>query len=328
MVRRHRGRRRACRTRAPCCSRACPREGLTFYTNTRSAKGHELAAHPHAALVLLWHPMYRQIRVRGTVTPTGPEDAAAYFATRPRGSQVATRASRQSQPIGTRAELEAKVAAEESRWPDTGSPDDVPAPSTWGGYLVRPDVVELWVGQRVAAARPAGLHRTGDGGLDDPRVLAHRAPAALAWRTSKEASHAAPTVRRPAPARRRRAGHRLRHRDRPDLPPRRRPAGVRRVHPAARRPRPRAARAVLPRAPGNRCGTWLRRRAGDPDLAGQRGLGATRSAGRSPTSSGPTGRPFDLVAAVRARVPDPAGPCAGQRLRRARAATGTSCPSG
>jgi pyridoxamine 5'-phosphate oxidase len=150
-------------------------QGLTFYTNTRSTKGHELAANPRAALVLLWHPMYRQIRVRGAVTPTSPQDAARYFATRPRGSQVATRASRQSQPIGSRAELEAKVAAEEARWPDTGSPDDVPAPSTWGGYLVRPDVVELWVGQRDRLHDRLVFHRVGDGDLDEP----------ASWRTTR-----------------------------------------------------------------------------------------------------------------------------------------------
>jgi pyridoxamine 5'-phosphate oxidase len=150
-------------------------EGLTFYTNTRSAKGRELAENPRAALVLLWHPMYRQIRLRGSVTPTSPQDAASYFATRPRGSQVATRASRQSQPIGSRAELEARVAAEEARWPDTGSPDDVPAPSTWGGYRVRPDVVELWVGQRNRLHDRLVFDRIGDGGLDDP----------TSWRTTR-----------------------------------------------------------------------------------------------------------------------------------------------
>jgi pyridoxamine 5'-phosphate oxidase len=144
-------------------------QGFTFYTNTRSAKGHQLAHQPYAALVLLWHPMFRQVRVRGPVTPTSAEDAAAYFAARPRGSQVATRASRQSQPIGSRAELEARVAAEEERWPDTGAADDVPAPSTWGGYLVRPDVVELWVGQRSRLHDRLVFERTGDGGMDDPR---------------------------------------------------------------------------------------------------------------------------------------------------------------
>jgi pyridoxamine 5'-phosphate oxidase len=150
-------------------------QGLTFYTNTRSAKGHQLAHNPYAAVVLLWHPMFRQVRLRGPVTPTSADDAAAYFAARPRDSQVATRASRQSQPIGSRAELEARVSAEDARWPDTGSPHDVPPPSTWGGYVVRPDVVELWVGQRSRLHDRLVFQRAGDGGLDDPS----------SWRTQR-----------------------------------------------------------------------------------------------------------------------------------------------
>jgi pyridoxamine 5'-phosphate oxidase len=141
--------------------------GLTFFTNTRSVKGQELAGRPYASSVLLWHPMYRQIRVRGPVRPTAPEVAEEYFAGRPRGSQIATRASRQSRPIGSRAELVARVAAEQQRWPDTSSPDDVPPPSTWGGYLIRPDVVELWVGQRSRLHDRVLFERTGEGGLDD-----------------------------------------------------------------------------------------------------------------------------------------------------------------
>lgn len=145
-------------------------DGLVFFTNTGSAKGRQLGRTPYAAVVLLWHPMYRQVRVRGPVTPTPPEIAAEYFARRPRGSQVATRASRQSRPIGSRAELEALVAAEDARWPDTGSSDDVPTPGTWGGYRVRPDVVELWVGQRSRLHDRVVYTRTADGGLDDPDV--------------------------------------------------------------------------------------------------------------------------------------------------------------
>jgi pyridoxamine 5'-phosphate oxidase len=141
--------------------------GLTFFTNTRSVKGQELAGRPYASAVLLWHPMYRQIRVRGPVRPTAPEVAEAYFAERPRGSQIATRASRQSRPIGSRAELVARVAAEERRWPDTASPQDVPPPSTWGGYLIRPDVVELWVGQRSRLHDRVLFERTADGDLAD-----------------------------------------------------------------------------------------------------------------------------------------------------------------
>lgn len=141
--------------------------GFTFFTHTGSAKGRQLAGTPYASLVLLWHPMRRQVRVRGPVTPVDRAQAETYFATRPRGSQVASSASHQSQPVGSRHELEQAVRAEEQRWPDTGSPTDVPLPQGWGGFLVRPDAVELWVGQ------PSRLHdrvlftRRGDGDLDD-----------------------------------------------------------------------------------------------------------------------------------------------------------------
>ena len=142
--------------------------GFEFYTHTVSAKGRQLGDNPYAALVLLWHPMRRQVRVRGPVTPLPRSAAAAYFATRPRGSQVASSASQQSAPVGSRADLEQAVADEQARWPDTGSPADVPLPEHWGGYLVRPDSVELWVG------RPSRLHdrilfsRNGSGDLGDP----------------------------------------------------------------------------------------------------------------------------------------------------------------
>ena len=142
--------------------------GFEFFTHTTSAKGRQLAGAPYAALVLLWHPMHRQVRVRGPVEPVSREEAAVYFATRPRGSQVASSASLQSAAVGSRAELEQAVADEQARWPDTGSPSDVPLPEHWGGYRVRPDTVEFWVGQ------PSRLHdrilfsRSGSGDLDDP----------------------------------------------------------------------------------------------------------------------------------------------------------------
>lgn len=126
--------------------------GAEFYTNLGSTKAAELAATPYAALVLLWHPMYRQVRLRGPVEAVARAESAAYFATRPRGSQVASRASRQSQPLAAREDLVAAVEAEEERWPDTGSADDVPLPDYWGGFRVRPVEVEFWVGQ------PSRLH--------------------------------------------------------------------------------------------------------------------------------------------------------------------------
>jgi pyridoxamine 5'-phosphate oxidase len=126
--------------------------GLELYTNLGSVKAAELASTPYAALVLLWHPMYRQVRVRGPVEAVSRAESAAYFASRPRGSQVASRASHQSQPLASREDLVAVVAAEDARWPDTGSGTDVPLPDYWGGYRVRPVEVELWVGQ------PSRLH--------------------------------------------------------------------------------------------------------------------------------------------------------------------------
>lgn len=141
--------------------------GFTFFTNTDSAKGRQLRHTPYAALVLPWHPMHRQVRARGPVTEVPREEAAAYFATRPRDSQVASAASQQSRPVGSRVELERAVAAEQARWPDTGSPTDVPLPPSWGGFRVQPDQVELWAGQ------PSRLHdrilftRAGAADLDD-----------------------------------------------------------------------------------------------------------------------------------------------------------------
>jgi pyridoxamine 5'-phosphate oxidase len=126
--------------------------GATLFTNLGSTKARELAHTPYAAVVLPWHGMYRQVRMRGPVEPVSREETAEYFATRPRGSQIASRASHQSQPVGSRADLEAAVEAEAARWPDTGSPDDVPVPDFWGGYRIRPVEVELWVGQ------PSRLH--------------------------------------------------------------------------------------------------------------------------------------------------------------------------
>ena len=147
--------------------------GFAFFTNYESRKGRELAENPRAAL--LFRAPEVQVRVEGRVEKLPAAASDAYWASRPPGSRRSAAASRQSQPIGSRAELEARVAAEEARWPDTGSPDDVPAPSTWGGYLVRPDVVELWVGQRSRLHDRIVFVRTGRGDMDDPR----------SWRTTR-----------------------------------------------------------------------------------------------------------------------------------------------
>ncbi|WP_255378288.1 pyridoxamine 5'-phosphate oxidase [Quadrisphaera sp. DSM 44207] len=119
--------------------------GFTFYTNHRSAKGAQLAAVPAAALVLPWHGVQRQVRVRGAVEHVPREESAAYFTSRPWGSRIGAWASQQSQEVGSRGELEAAWDAAAARWPDGGA--QVPLPEHWGGYLVRPVEVEFWVGR-------------------------------------------------------------------------------------------------------------------------------------------------------------------------------------
>ncbi|HEX4453603.1 MAG TPA: pyridoxamine 5'-phosphate oxidase [Kofleriaceae bacterium] len=117
--------------------------GFTFFTNYDSRKGRALAVHAYGALVLFWEPQHRQIRIEGAIERVSPEESDAYFATRPRGSQLGAVASPQSQPLASRAELEARVA-ELTRTAGAGA---VSRPPYWGGYRVVPDMIELWQGQ-------------------------------------------------------------------------------------------------------------------------------------------------------------------------------------
>lgn len=114
--------------------------GLCFYTNTESRKGRELAANPRAALVLHWPELDRQVRVSGTVSRLDHDETVAYWRNRPRASQVSAWASRQSEPLASRDELEAEVELVNARFVD----GVVPLPPFWGGYRVVPDEVELW----------------------------------------------------------------------------------------------------------------------------------------------------------------------------------------
>jgi len=122
--------------------------GLVFFTSYESNKGRELAARPRAAANLFWVHLERQIRVIGSIAQVSREESEAYFATRPRESQIGAWASRQSAVIAGRAELEARIAAAQARF----GADPVPCPPTWGGYRLVPDRVELWQG------RPSRLH--------------------------------------------------------------------------------------------------------------------------------------------------------------------------
>jgi pyridoxamine 5'-phosphate oxidase len=108
-------------------------DGFRFFTNYDSRKGRELEANPHAAL--LFHRDGVQVRVEGRVEKLSAVESDAYWATRPAASRRSAAASRQSEPIGSREELETAVAAQ---------PADPPRPASWGGYLLVPERIELW----------------------------------------------------------------------------------------------------------------------------------------------------------------------------------------
>ena len=118
--------------------------GFTFFTNTGSRKGAELAANPRAALVFPWHALARQVRVTGPVSVVDRAEAADYFASRPRDSRLGAWASPQSAVIGSRAELDARLTEVTGRWQEGV---EVPLPDFWGGYRVAPEEVEFWAGR-------------------------------------------------------------------------------------------------------------------------------------------------------------------------------------
>lgn len=119
------------------------RDGFVVFTNYDSDKGHEAEAMPRAALLLPWYPLQRQVRIEGTVEPVTAAESDAYWAQRPRGSQLGAWASHQSRPISSREALEAQYAEVEERFADT----PVPRPPHWGGLRVRPTSLEFWQGR-------------------------------------------------------------------------------------------------------------------------------------------------------------------------------------
>ena len=130
-------------------------DGLVFFTDTRSRKGEELAANPRGALVFVWTPLDRQVRVEGSVVLVADGEADAYFANRPRGHRLAAWASHQSQPVASRAELEARMLALDEEYRDRV----VPRPPYWGGYRLRPTEWEFWQGRENRVHDRIAYHR-------------------------------------------------------------------------------------------------------------------------------------------------------------------------
>ena len=120
--------------------KACDERGFVFHTGLGSRKGRELAANSRAALLFYWRPLGRQVRVEGAVERLDGAESDAYFATRDRARQLSAVASRQSEVIESRAELERRVAELDDRYEGR----EVPRPPEWGGLLVAPDELEFW----------------------------------------------------------------------------------------------------------------------------------------------------------------------------------------
>ena len=117
--------------------------GFVFFTNYTSRKASELIANPHAALVLHWPVLQRQVRIEGTVEKITPEESYAYFSTRPRGSRIGAWASKQSTVLEERQALEERVKRYEQQFDG----EDVPLPPFWGGFRVAPSTIEFWQGR-------------------------------------------------------------------------------------------------------------------------------------------------------------------------------------
>jgi len=122
--------------------------GFVFYTNLGSAKATDLAQNPRAALCLYWKSLERQVRIQGPVEPVAGDEADAYFAGRPRDSQIGAWASRQSRPMTGRFELEKRIAQTLLKFPTL----NVPRPPFWSGFRVVPERIEFW------RQRPFRLH--------------------------------------------------------------------------------------------------------------------------------------------------------------------------
>ena len=133
--------------------------GFVFFTNYNSRKGRELAANARACLLFYWSPLWRQVRIEGEVEKVSEAESDEYFHSRPLGSKLGAWTSDQSQPVASRNELEKRF--EEFGWKFG---DNVPRPPHWGGYRVKPEVIEFWQGRENRLHDRLRYTRQADGG--------------------------------------------------------------------------------------------------------------------------------------------------------------------
>ena len=142
-------------------------DGFRFYTNTRSRKGRDIAANPRGAAAFYWAPLGRQIRLAGPIEELSREESTAYWSTRPPGSRLAAWASAQGEEIGSREALEQRVGDVAARF----GPEAQPLPDFWGGYVLRPEVIEFWESRADRLHDRVEYRRTPDGSSWERRRL-------------------------------------------------------------------------------------------------------------------------------------------------------------